>query len=66
MAKVGGPIMKQFVLQSCFYILLRHTNIMTDKGFNPFDECAARCVNLFPQEKVWGQWQHSKFTEDAN
>ena len=39
---------------------------MTDKGFNPFDECAARCVNLFPQEKVWGQWQHSKFTEDAN
>ena len=24
---------------------------MTDKGFNIFDECAARCVHLFPQKK---------------
>ena len=24
---------------------------MTDKGFNLFDECAARCVHLFPQEE---------------
>ena len=23
---------------------------MTDKGFNLFDEYAARCVHLFPQE----------------
>ena len=42
----------QFVLQSCFYVLPRNANIMTDKGFNLFDECAARCVNLFPQEEV--------------
>ena len=33
---------KQFVLHSCFSELLRHTNIMTDKGFNRFDERAAR------------------------
>ena len=32
-----------------FYVLPRHTNIMTDKGFNLFDECAARCVHLFLQ-----------------
>ena len=25
-----------------FYVLPRHTNLMTDKGFNLFDECAAR------------------------
>ena len=31
-----------------FYVLLRHTNIMKDKGFNPFDECVPRCVHLFP------------------
>ena len=24
---------------------------MTDKGFNLFDECAARCVHLFRQEE---------------
>ena len=24
---------------------------MTDKEFNLFDECAARCVHLFPQEE---------------
>ena len=24
---------------------------MTDKGFNLFDECAARCVHMFPEEK---------------
>ena len=35
-------MMKQFV----FYVLPRHTNIMTDKGFHPFDECAAKCVHL--------------------
>ena len=45
-------MVKQFVLQSCFfYVSQRHTNIITDKGFNAFSECAARCVHLFPQEK---------------
>ena len=43
-------MMKQFVLQSVFYVLPRNNNIMTDKGFNLFDECAARCAHLFPQE----------------
>ena len=44
--------MKQYVLQSYFlYILPRHTNIMTDKGFRFFDECADRRVHLFPQEE---------------
>ena len=45
-------MMKQFVLQSClFYVLLRHTNIMTDNGFNLLDKCAARCAHLFSQEE---------------
>ena len=35
-------MVKQFVLHSCFSELLRRTNIMTDKGFNRFDERAAR------------------------
>ena len=49
---LGGPRKKQFVLQSCFfYVLPRHTNIMIDKVFNLFDECASRCVNLSPQEE---------------
>ena len=54
---LGGPMTKQSVLQSCFFclflcfVLPRHTNIMVDKGFNLFDECTARCVNLFPQEE---------------
>ena len=34
-----------------FYVLSRHANIMTDKGFNLFYECAARCVHLFQQEE---------------
>ena len=29
-----------------FDVLPSHTNIMTDKGFNLFDECAARCLHL--------------------
>ena len=41
-----GPMMKQFVLQSCFFnVLPRDTNVITDKGFNLFGECAARCVH---------------------
>ena len=65
-------LLKQFVLQSCFFLALpRHTIIMTDKGFNRFDECAARCVHLFHRKKSApllpeGQEQHSKLTEDAN
>ena len=45
-----------------FYVLSRHTNIMTDKGYNHFDECAARDVNLFPQEEEWtsSSWDDSK------
>ena len=39
-----------------FYVLLRHTNIMPDKGFNLFDKCAARCVHVFPQEDLSGKW----------
>ena len=35
---------------------------MTDKGFNLFDECAARCVHLFPQEEecTSSSWGDSK------
>ena len=44
---LGGPMMKQLF----FSVLPRHTSIMTDKGFNLFYECAARCVHLFPQEE---------------
>ena len=43
---------KQLLLQSCFFnVLPRHTNIMTNKGFNLFDKCVARCVHLLPQEE---------------
>ena len=34
-----------------FYVLPRHTNMITDKGFNLFYEFAGRCVHLFPQEE---------------
>ena len=34
-----------------FYVLTRHTNTLTDKGFNVFDGCASRCVNQSPQEE---------------
>ena len=45
-----------------FYVLQRHTNIMTDKVFNLFDECAARCVHLFAQEEEcsYSSWRDSK------
>ena len=44
----------RFVLQSCFYVLPRNTNIMTDKGFNLFDECAAtgRSAPIIPEGTV--------------
>ena len=31
-----------------FYVLPRHTNRMTDKGFNLFDKCTSRYAHLFP------------------
>ena len=42
-----------------FCVLPRHTNIITEKGFNLFYEYATRCVHLFPQEELctsfsWG------------
>ena len=35
---------------------------MTDKGFNLFDGCVARCVYLFPHEKLGtsSSWGDSK------
>ena len=52
------------VLQSCLLqdALPRHTNIIADKGFNIFNECAARCVNLSPQEeeRSYSSWRNSK------
>ena len=39
-------MMKQFVLP-------RHTHIITEKGFNLFDECAARYVHLLLQEEEY-------------
>ena len=48
---LGGPMTKQFVCSPVFYVLVRHANIITDKGFNLLDECAPRCVDLFPQEE---------------
>ena len=47
MSTLEGPMTKQFALQSCFFFVLpRHTNIMTDKMFNIFYECGARCAHL--------------------
>ena len=59
---LGGPMTKQFVLHSAFYVLLRRTDVITDKRFNLFDECAARCADLFPQEEVCtsSSWGYSK------
>ena len=35
---------------------------MADKGLNLFNECAARCVNLYPQEEDCNSssWEDSK------
>ena len=35
---------------------------MNDKGFNLLDECAARCVHMFPQEEecTSSSWEDSK------
>ena len=42
---------KQLFLILAFYVLPMHTTMMSDKGFNLFHECAARCVHLLPQEE---------------
>ena len=39
---------KQLFLILAFYVLPMHTTMMSEKGFNLFDECAARCVHLLP------------------
>ena len=59
---LGRPRKKQFVLKSCFfYVLPRHTNKMTDKGFSLFDECASRCVHLpLQEEECTSSWGNSK------
>ena len=54
-----------------FYVLSRHSSLITDKGFNLFDECAARCVHLFPQEKectssFWGYSKMYTFGSTSN
>ena len=35
-----------------FYVLPRHINVMIDKVFNLFDECASRCVHLSPGDNT--------------
>ena len=42
---------KAIILKSSFLDVL--LGIVIDKGLNLFDECATRCVNLFPQEEEW-------------
>ena len=39
-----------------------HSNIETGKGLNLFDDCAAECVYLCPQEEkcTSSSWWHSK------
>ena len=62
---LGGPMMKQCLAVLFFYVLPRHTNIMTDKGSNPFDECTAKCVHLFSQEEE-GTFCLFQFESSAN
>ena len=62
MAKMGGPMMKQCLAVLLVYVLLRHTNIITDKCFNHFEECATRYEYLFLQEEEYNSssWGESK------
>ena len=58
---LGGPMAKQFVLQSCFInVLPRHTNL--------FDECTARCVHPSPQEEECTPffWRDSKINTSGS
>ena len=51
-----------------FNVLSRHANIMTNKGFNIFDDCAARCVHLPPQEEecTFSSWGDTKRYTSGN
>ena len=55
------PMKKQVALPG-FYVLPRHNNIMTDKGFIIFDDCGSRSVYLFPHEEkcTTSSWGDSK------
>ena len=55
------PMKKQVALP-VFYVLPRHNNIMTDKGFIIFDDCGSRSVYLFPHEEkcTTSSWGDSK------
>ena len=62
---------KAVILRSCFSdLLLRHSKMLEDKGFNLFDESATKWVHLsslLPEGTVTCTYQeHRKFTEDAN
>ena len=46
--RFGPDIYKTFFFLE---LLLRHSNIIADKGFNLFGECAARRAHLPPQKK---------------
>ena len=48
---LGRPMKRQFILSLVFYLLRRHINILTGKGFNVLNEYASRCVRLSPQEE---------------
>ena len=53
---------------SLFYVLPTPNNIITDKGFNLFDDCAARCAYIFPHEEgcTSSSWGDSKMhTSDS-
>ena len=54
--------MKKQVASPVFYVLPRHNNIMTDKGFIIFDDCGSRSVYLFPHEEkcTTSSWGDSK------
>ena len=59
--------MKQFVLQSCFLCIMYYFYVCIIR----FDECAARCVHLFPQEEEctsssWGDSKMYTSTRIAN
>ena len=48
---------KHLAKQCCIAVLLldvlpSQKNLMTDKGFNLLDECAARCEHLYPQKEA--------------
>ena len=47
------PMTKQFSFAVLFFFIyyLGKTNIMIEKGFSRFGECAARCVHMSHQEE---------------